>query len=140
MRVLRRLGCPRVEVPGRHQRADVDRCTECLHRGEVDVREADVCAGEPATEAVAEHHVDLDPVPVDVSPGGLDSGLVVVDRSDRAEAKLRRGDREHARAAPHVDEAAGLEREEEVEAEAGRRVRARPECAAGVDDDRDRIR
>src|SRR5829696_2850812 len=130
----------RVEVPGGHERAHVDRRTDRLHRGEVDIREADIGARQPAAEAVAEQHVHLDAVRLDVSPRCLDGCLVVVDRSNRAEAKLRRGDREHTRAAPDVDEAARLEREKEVEAEARRRVRARPECAAGVDDDRDRIR
>ena len=63
--------------------------------------------------------------------------------ADRVPAELRGGDREHAGAGAEVGErAAGLARrlqlEQELEAEAGGRVGAGAEGAAGVDDDVDR--
>jgi hypothetical protein len=52
-------------------------------------------------------------------------------------AQEDRGDREDSRAASDVDDAAELLLEEELEAEARRRVRARPERASWIDDDGD---
>ena len=53
--------------------------------------------------------------------------------------ELRRRDREHAGAAADVEHAARFLREQELEAEARRRVRAGAEGAAGVHDDGQRV-
>ena len=69
----------------------------------------------------------------------LDRLRVEVDGHHRREAELHRGDREHPRAAADVEQAAALLGFQQLEAEAGRRVAARPERAAGVDHDGERV-
>ncbi len=66
-------------------------------------------------------------------------GAFDVDREHRREAEQRGGDREHAGAAADVEQRAGLELLQQLEAELRRRVRAGAERAAGVDDDGERV-
>jgi hypothetical protein len=63
----------------------------------------------------------------------------VVEAEHRRPAQLRRGDRQHARAAAEVHQrAAQLELEQQLQAQARRRVRAGAEGLRGVDDDVER--
>ena len=72
------------------------------------------------------------------STADLDRDLVHVDRDHRREAKPCGGDREHARAAADVEQAARLLAKQQLEAEAGRGMRAGAEGTAGIDDDGER--
>ena len=78
----------------------------------------------------------VDAVRVRVQVCDLDCVLLVVDGDDRPEPELLGGDREHAGAAPDVEQARRLELLEQVEAQPRRRVRAGAECAARIDHDR----
>ena len=75
-----------------------------------------------------------DAVPRRVLVRRLDRRLVDVDAEHRREAEHRRRDGEHAGAAADVEERAGLDVLQQLEAELGRRVRARAERASRVDD------
>ena len=89
-------------------------------------------------ERVGVPHLDRDAVGRGVRGGGRDGERVDVDGEHGAEAEPGGGDREHARAAADVER--GSPRgcvEQQLEAEARRRMRAGAERAAGVDHDRE---
>ena len=69
----------------------------------------------------------------------FDRRLLDVDTEDRCEPEPRGGDREDARSTADVEQGADVDLLEELQAEPGRRVRARPEGATGIDDDSKRI-
>src|SRR5581483_10632654 len=102
------------EVAGGHEPRDVEPRGEGEHRLEGDVREREVGRRQRLGQRVGAPHVD---------------GRV---------AEPGRRDREDAGAAADVEHAPARQAEQELEAESRRRVRARPERPAGVDDDRNR--
>ena len=100
---------------------------ECdVHHGEVG--RSELCAD-----------LDRDAVRRRVLAGRLERDVVDVDRTHGREAELRRGDGEDAGAAADVEQARRLDVLQQLEAEPRRRVRARAERAAGIDDDGDRL-
>ena len=126
-----------MEVSGGDEQPDVEPLSERLDDGQVDVCEGNVGRRELGGKRVRPPRVDDDAVQSGVPPSRLDRGGIAVDGDDGFEAKLGGGDGEHTRAAADVEQASTLELVEEAEAESGRRVRAGPEGAARVDDDRD---
>src|SRR5215216_142572 len=128
---------PRVEVARADEDVGVDPPAQLVDRPEVDVRNRDVARGENGREDVRTANVDVDAVRTRVPPRGLDRRRFAVDRDHRREPQPRGGNREHARAAADVEQAAAAELHEQLEAQPGGRVRAGAEGAAGVDDDGD---
>src|SRR5438067_2355068 len=80
--------------------------------------------------------IELDAVGARVGEGDADRVVVDVDRHDRPEAELCRGDREHSRPTADVEQASRLDLLQQLEREPRRRMRAGPEGAARVDHDR----
>ena len=109
-----------------------------LHRGERDVRHGDRC-GRERVAGGDELGLDLDAVRACILAGRFDRRLLDVDTEDRCEPEPRGGDREDARSTADVEQGADVDLLEELQAEPGRRVRARPEGATGIDDDSKRI-
>ena len=101
-------------------------------------RTAVSAAGSSSAVRVGEPGLDLDPVGRRVCDRRLDGQRVVVEREHGPVPDLRGRDREDAGAAADVEEAPARLGEQELEAEARRRVRPGAERAAGVDHDRDR--
>src|SRR3954454_11603877 len=112
---------------------------ERLERGSRDVREGYVAARDLVNEDVCERCLDLDPVRSCVRLGRGHRVPVGVERTHGREARLRRHDREDARTAPEVDEAAPLELEQELHAELGGGMAAGADRARRLDHDRGRI-
>ncbi len=94
-------------------------------------------SGSPAETSL---RLDLDAVRACVLAGRFDRGLLDVDTEDRCEPEPCGGDREDARATADVEQGTDVDLLEELQAEPGRRMRARPEGATGIDDDRQRVR
>ena len=125
------------EVPGGDEPVGVE------HRGDgLDELERDVGDGEPGgrkarAASVGRARVDLDVVRPGVFPCDLDGDLVDVDGGHGREAELRGRDRDDARAAADVEDAARRLVEKQLECESGRGMRPGSEGSAGVDHDRD---
>jgi len=129
------LGPIAYEIAGGDRPAGAEPATDGLDRLERDVRNGKSGTGQLGGSCVEQPRLELDPVCPRILCGDLDGDLVDVERDHGCKAQPRRGDREHAGAAADVENGAPLLGEQELEAEAGRGMRAGAEGAAGVDHD-----
>jgi hypothetical protein len=85
---------------------------------------------------IGPEHVQFHAVRARRLAGHLDRDLVQVDGNDRSEAEPHGRHRNDARAASGIEQTATVKPCEQLDGRAGRRMCARPESPAGVDDDR----
>ena len=117
----------------------VEASRERLDRRQRDVRDHDSAGGSRSSSRRRRRASTSTPFARAFSRVASIDGVLDVDADHGREAEQRGGDREHTRSAADVEQRAGLELLQELEAELGRRMGAGAEGAAGVDDDRERI-
>ena len=83
--------------------------------GELDVGCDDLRVWKLGCQCIARADIDVDPVPVHILACDLDRDRIDVERNDRGEAGPCGGNRDHAGAAPRVENASAWKSGEELE-------------------------
>ena len=129
--VTGRCGYLSLEVTRGDEESRIEPASERHHRVEREVRHGHVDRRETIFEGVRQPRLDVDSIRASVARGHLDSHRIRVEREHRLKSEPGRRDRQHARAATDVQQAAPVELDEQLEAESRRRVRAGAERASG---------